>query len=129
MGRGAFLYLPEVKFGINLQWGMLPRLISLIGPAKTKRFGLICERMNSDTALKWGVVDAIAGDGKTIYTAMEMARNVTEMPATAARLMKEAINAATNALHRASSFADADQSQLSGGMATSRQARAAFPKK
>ena len=129
MGRGAFLYLPEVKFGINLQWGMLPRLISLIGPAKTKRFGLICERMNGDTALEWGVVDAIAEDGKTIEMALEMARRVTEMPATAVRLMKEAINATTNALHRASSFADADQSQLSGSLASSRRAREAFPKK
>mgnify|MGYP002622874678 FL=1 len=37
MGKGAFLYVPEVKIGINLQWGALPRLITLVGPARAKR--------------------------------------------------------------------------------------------
>jgi enoyl-CoA hydratase/carnithine racemase len=129
MGRGALLYLPEVKFGINLQWGMLPRLITLVGPAKTKRFGLMCERMGADTAHEWGLVDEIADDGKTVEVAQVMARKVAEMPAATVRLMKEAINATANALHRATSFADADQSQLSGGFASSKAAQNAFPKK
>ena len=126
---GAFLLLPEVRFGINLQWGMLPRLLTPIGPAKTKRFGLMCERMNAATALEWGVVDEVAEDGQTVAVAQAMARKVAEMPATTVRLMKEAINATANAPHRAASFADADQSQLAGGFASSKAAQNAFPKK
>lgn len=129
MGRGAFLLLPEVKFGINLQWGMLPRMITLIGPAKTKRMGLMCERMDAATALEWGLIDEIADDGKAVEVAMAMARKVAEMPPTTVRLMKEAINATANALHRTASYADADQSQLSGGFAASRAVRQAFLKK
>ena len=108
---------------------MLPRLLTLIGPPKTKRFGLMCERMNAATALEWGVVDEVAEDGQTVAVAQAMARKVAEMPATTVRLMKEAINATTNALNRAASFADADQSQLAGGFASSKAAQNAFPKR
>ena len=31
LGRNAYLYVPEVKIGLNLQWGALPRLITLVG--------------------------------------------------------------------------------------------------
>jgi enoyl-CoA hydratase len=123
MGRGAFLYVPEVRLGLNLQWGTIPRLVTLVGPAKTKRITLMCERIDAATSLDWGLVDELADDGKTVAAAMEMARKTSEMPATAVRLMKEAINATANALHRASSFADADQSQLTGGFASSKAAR------
>jgi len=37
LGRDAYLYVPEVKIGLNLQWGALPRLITLVGPARAKR--------------------------------------------------------------------------------------------
>ena len=29
LARDAYLYVPEVKIGLNLQWGALPRLITL----------------------------------------------------------------------------------------------------
>ncbi|MDP6344648.1 MAG: enoyl-CoA hydratase/isomerase family protein, partial [Alphaproteobacteria bacterium] len=45
LGRSAFIYVPEVKIGMNLQWGALPRLISLVGPARAKRITLMCEKM------------------------------------------------------------------------------------
>ena len=129
MGRGAFLYVPEVRLGLNLQWGTIPRLITLVGPAKTKRITLMCERIDAATSLDWGLIDEIADDGKTVEVAMEMARKTSEMPATTVRLMKEAINATANVLHRATSFADADQSQLTGGFAASKTARKGALKK
>ena len=47
LGRGAYLYVPEVKIGLNLQWGALPRLISLVGPARAKRITLRSVRIGS----------------------------------------------------------------------------------
>lgn len=126
LGRSAYLYVPEVKIGLNLQWGALPRLITLVGPAKAKRITLMCEKMDAATALDWGLVDEIAEDGKTVETALAMARKVEPMPAVTVRLMKEAINATANALHHATSFADADQSQLTGGFTAARAAREGF---
>ena len=44
-----------------------------------------------------------------------MARRAAERSAVTLRLMKEAINATAGALHRATCFADGDQSLLTGG--------------
>jgi enoyl-CoA hydratase len=44
-------------------------------------------------------------------------------------MVKEAVNATAYALHRATSFADADQSQLSAGFREARQARSDFFKR
>ena len=113
MGKGAFLYVPEVKIGINLQWGALPRLITLVGPARAKRICILCERMGAEHALDWGLVDELAEDGKVVEAAMTLAHKAAAMPAPAVRMVKEAINATANALHKVSAYADADQSQLS----------------
>ena len=122
MGREAFLYVPEVKIGINLQWGALPRLVTLVGPARAKRICILCERMGAAHAMDWGLVDEIADDGKVVEKAMEMAELAASMPAPAVRMVKEAVNATANALHRAVGYADADQSQLSSGFQTAQAA-------
>ncbi|MBM3554615.1 MAG: enoyl-CoA hydratase/isomerase family protein [Alphaproteobacteria bacterium] len=129
LGRSAYLYVPEVKIGLNLQWGALPRLISLVGPARAKRIVVLCEKMGAEQALAWGLVDEIAEDGKTVDAALALAEKAASMPAATTRLVKEAINATAYALHRASVFADGDQSQLTAGFAASAQARDAFKRK
>ena len=129
LGRSAFLYVPEVKIGLNLQWGALPRLITLVGPARAKRITLLCEKMDAATALDWGLVDALAEDGRTVEVALDLARRAAEMPAVTVRLMKEAINATAGALHRATCFADGDQSQLTGGFEAARAAREGFARR
>ena len=90
MGRDAFLYVPEVKIGINLQWGALPRLITLVGPARAKRICILCERMSAEHALDWGLIEEIADDGKVVEAALELARAAAAMPAPAVRMVKEA---------------------------------------
>jgi enoyl-CoA hydratase/carnithine racemase len=129
LGRGAYLYVPEVRIGLNLQWGALPRLITLVGPARAKRICLMCEKMPAVQAQDWGLVDEVADDGKTVERALEMAATVLVMPATTVRLVKEAVNATANALHVATSFADADQSQLTASFAAASSARTSFRSK
>lgn len=129
LGRGAYLYVPEVKIGLNLQWGALPRLITLVGPARAKRITLMCEKMGAGPALDWGIVDELAEDGKTLAKALEMASVVAKMPPATVRMVKEAVNATAGALHRASAFADADQSQLTASFSSAKSAREDFRKK
>ena len=124
--QDAFLYVPEVKVGINLQWGALPRLISLVGPAKAKRICLLCEKLPAEQAFAWGLLDKIAPAGRTVVEALQLGSEVNKQPDVTIRMIKEAINATSNALHRATSYADADQSQLSGGFAAARSAREEF---
>lgn len=129
MGKGAFLYVPEVKIGINLQWGALPRLVTLVGPARAKRICILCERMGAEHALDWGLVDELADDGKVVEAAMTLAHKAAAMPAPAVRMVKEAINATANALHRVSAYADADQSQLSTNFRSAQAESDKFVKK
>lgn len=129
LGRTAYLYVPEVKIGLNLQWGALPRLITLVGPARAKRICLMCEKMPAAQALDWGLVDEMADDGKTVERALEMAEVVLSMPAATVRMVKEAVNATAGALHAATSFADADQSQLTASFNRAAAARTSFRNK
>jgi enoyl-CoA hydratase len=129
MGASCYLYVPEVKIGLNLQWGALPRLINLVGPARAKRICILCERMNAETALDWGLIEEIAPDGEALEVALELARAAAEMPQVAVTMVKEAVNATTTALNRAASYADADQSQLSAATTDARGARDRFNRK
>jgi enoyl-CoA hydratase/carnithine racemase len=129
LGESGYLYVPEVKIGLNLQWGALPRLISLVGPARAKRICILCEKMDAQTALEWGVIEEIAPDGQAVEKAMELAQSAAAMPPIAVRMIKEAVNATANALSRAASYADADQSQLTSTSADARSARDRFNKK
>jgi enoyl-CoA hydratase/carnithine racemase len=112
LASDAYLYVPEVKIGLNLQWGALPRLISLVGPARAKRIVVLCERMSPQQALDWGLIEEIAAPGDAVGTAMRLAETAATRPPATTRMVKEAINATAYALHRASVFADADQSAL-----------------
>ncbi|MDZ7669855.1 MAG: enoyl-CoA hydratase-related protein [Gammaproteobacteria bacterium] len=111
-----------------MQWGALPRLVNLVGPARAKRICILCEQMNAPTALDWGLVDEVAADGKTVEKALEMARTVVERPAVAVAMIKEGVNAIAGALNHTASYADADQSQLSAATDDARNARDRFNK-
>ncbi len=128
LGRDAYLYVPEVKIGLNLQWGALPRLITLVGPARAKRITIMCEKMPAAQALSWGLVDELADDGRTVEKALEMAEVVLSMPQPTVRMIKEAVNATANALHCGTAFADADQSQLAATYRSAKAARDSFRK-
>ena len=126
IARDAYLYVPEVKVGLNLQWGALPRLVTMVGPARAKRITILCEKMNAEQASEWGLVEEIAEHGHAEETALKLARDAAAMPPAAVRMVKEAVNATAGALHRATSFADADQSALTATHADARRAREYF---
>jgi len=129
LAKDAYLYVPEVKIGLNLQWGALPRLISLVGPARAKRIVLLCEKMRAEKALEWGLVEEIAESGAAVEKAMELAEAAASMPPATTAMVKEAINATAGALHHASAFADADQSALTRSFRDAIAARTQFGKR
>jgi enoyl-CoA hydratase/carnithine racemase len=36
-GKSAHFRIPEVELGMNMSWGSIPRLLALMGPARTKQ--------------------------------------------------------------------------------------------
>jgi len=107
--RGSFLYVPEIKVGLNLGWQTLPRLINLVGPARAKRIVILCEKLAPAQALDWGLLDEVSADGEAVACATAMARKAASMPPVVVRMTKQAINATANALTHVASYMDADQ--------------------
>ena len=128
-GAGAYFRLPEIPLGMNMSWQSIPRLVSLIGPARTKRFVIFGEKIEAEEALSWGLIDEIAGDGRTLAHARDLAERVARLPPNAVRMSKEAVNAAAGALHRASTFMDRDQYALATMSEDYREAIKAFLEK
>lgn len=121
----AFVSLPEIALGIPLTWGAIPRLVSLVGPARAKRLTILCERVPAAQALVIGLVDYVAPPGQALRKAREVAQQTLALPATAVRMSKETVNAVATALHHASSHMGHDQIALAAASAESRAAREA----
>lgn len=126
IGRSAYVYVPEALVGMNLGWSSVPRLVSLVGPARAKRAILLCEKLSAQQALDWGLVDELADDGAAEARALEIAAIVAELPPHVVRATKEAVNQAATPLARAASFMDGDQAILFAADEAARAARAAF---
>ncbi len=108
-GRSAFLWVPEVQIGANYGWNTVPRLISLVGPARARRMILLAQRIQAPQALDWGLVDEVVDDGSTEAKAMELAQALDAMPSMALAVSKRAINAVAGALTQISSHGDMEQ--------------------
>ncbi len=125
----AFVSLPEIALGMPLTWGAIPRLVSLLGPAKAKRLTILCERIGAAQALAMGLVDYTAPRGQALAQARTVAERSLAMPAAAVRMSKETANAVANALHHLGGHMGHDQIALALASADSRAARAAVLKK
>jgi enoyl-CoA hydratase len=106
MARSATVYVPEVARGMNMSWGSIPRMTALVGPARAKRLAALCEKVGADTAVSWGLADALADDGKALDRAMDFARMATELPPTALKMVKRDVNIAALALSQATAHRD-----------------------
>ena len=113
MDRDAYFYVPEGKLGLNLQWNTIPRLVSLVGPARAKRIVLMCEKMYAPELFEWGIVDSVAETkGGALEAAMKWAEIVAAFDPLTVRMVKEAITVTATALNRGLSFGDSDQAML-----------------
>ena len=109
MSQSAFLRIPEVGLGLNYSWGSIPRLIHLIGPAKTKQMILLGERVPAEKCLEWGLAEQVVPDGSTMEAAIVMAEKILAKPPIPVAMTKKAVTAVATALDRASICMDSDQ--------------------
>lgn len=129
MGEGAVMRLPEIPLGMNMSWHAVPRLVSLIGPARAKRFVIYGEDIGAKDALAWGLADEIAPDGGALAAAHVWAEKIAKLPPNAVRMTKQSVNAAATALHHATTYMDADQYALATTSEDYREAIKAFLEK
>lgn len=104
--RESTFYVPEVERGMNMSWGSIPRFVALVGPARTKRIAALCEKIDAQTALSWGLYDHLAEPGNALEKAMIIAGNAAGLPPTALKMVKHDTNIAAFALARATAHRD-----------------------
>jgi enoyl-CoA hydratase len=109
VGEGASMRLPEVPLGINMSWRSVPRLVSLMGPARAKRFVMFGEVADAATCVSWGLADELVPKGQAYAMARTWAEKIAALPPLPVRMTKESVNAIAGANHYASSFMDRDQ--------------------
>ena len=106
MAKSAKVYVPEVARGMNMSWGSIPRMTALVGPARAKRLAALCEKVDAETALNWGLADAVTDDGNALARAMEFAHMAAALPPTALKMVKRDVNIAALALSQATAHRD-----------------------
>jgi len=107
--HASTLGAPELRNGMNMSWQSVPRLVSLIGQARTRKLLLLGEPVSAQTAEHWGLVDVLCEPGRAAQEAQALAERLLRMPAAASRMTKHAINVAANALGHAVSYMDLEQ--------------------
>lgn len=90
----SYFYVPEVELGFTYAWGTIPKLLSLIGPTKTKLFTLACKKLDTNTLVEWGLCEEIS---ENVFSASRsFLKGIIEKPSVAQQMVKESINRLVN---------------------------------
>jgi enoyl-CoA hydratase len=113
MSRSAHIRIPEIGLGMNMSWQSIPRLMHLMGPARTKQAVILADqRISAEEAHAWRLVEEVADPGTTFDTAMAFAAKFASQPPISAAMTKLTINRLTHALDDLTSHMDIDQFAL-----------------
>jgi enoyl-CoA hydratase len=113
MADNAHLRVPEIALGMNMSWQSVPRMLHLIGPARTKQAVILADqRISAQEAHDWGLVEEITEPGKAFDVAMELAEKVARQPPISVAMTKLTVNRLAYALDDLASHMDGDQFAL-----------------
>lgn len=90
LAPGTYLHAPEVTLGLNYTWNSIPRLANLVGAARTKLIAALARKIDAETALAWGLCEAVVDD--PMAAAREMAGEIMAQPRVAQHMVKESVN-------------------------------------
>ena len=127
MGRDAHLRVPEIGLGMNMSWQSIPRMLHLIGPARTKQAVILADqRISSAEAYEWGLVEELAESGKAFEAAMTLATKIAAQPPLSVAMTKLTVNRLAHALDDLASHMDVDQFALASLTEDHKEGVAAF---
>jgi enoyl-CoA hydratase len=113
MARDAHLRVPEIGLGMNMSWQSIPRMLHLIGPARTKQAVILADqRISAPEAYQWGLVEEVVDPGKAFEAAMAMATKVAAQPPLSVAMTKLTVNRLAHVLDDLASHMDVDQFAL-----------------
>ena len=127
MARDAHMRVPEIGLGMNMSWQSIPRMLHLIGPARTKQAVILADqRITSAEAYEWGLVEELAEAGKAFEIAMALATKVAAQPPVSVTMTKLTVNRLAHALDDLASHMDVDQFALASLTEDHKEGVAAF---
>jgi len=113
MAKDAHIRVPEIGLGMNMSWQSIPRMLHLMGPARTKQAVILADqRISAAEAYEWGLVEEVADPGKAFDAAMVLAAKVATQPPLSVAMTKLTVNRLTHALDDLASHMDVDQFAL-----------------
>jgi enoyl-CoA hydratase len=126
-GEGAHFRVPEVALGMNMSWGSLPRILALMGPARTKQAVILAnDRISSAHAREWGLVEKVVPDGQALGEAMAFAERIAALPPLPVTMVKTSVNRLAGALDDVAVHMDGDQFALTSTSEDHAEGVAAF---
>jgi len=127
MASDAHLRVPEIALGMSMSWQSIPRMLHLMGPARTKQAVIIAdERISAEEAREWGLVEEVAPPGKAFEAAVALAEKIARQPPIAVSMTKLTVNRLAHALDDLTSHMDGDQFLLAGMSEDHKEGVAAF---
>lgn len=127
MAKGAHMRVPEIGLGMNMSWQSVPRMLHLMGPARTKQAVILADqRISAAEAYEWRLVEHLAEDGKAFDVAMALAEKIAAQPPLSVAMTKLTINRLAHALDDLASHMDVDQFALASMSEDHKEGVAAF---
>jgi enoyl-CoA hydratase/carnithine racemase len=113
MARDAHMRVPEIGLGMNMSWQSVPRMLHLMGPARTKQAVILADdRISAEQACEWGLVEQVTAPGQSYEVAMALAAKVAAQPPISVAMTKLTVNRLAHALDDLASHMDLDQFAL-----------------
>ncbi len=91
--QGSVFQVPEVDLGIPLTWGATPRLINEVGAARARELILLCDRIDAETAERWGLVHRVVPVAQLDATVDAWAQRLAAKPEVAVHMTKSQLRA------------------------------------
>jgi enoyl-CoA hydratase len=127
MAGNAHLRVPEIGLGMNMSWQTIPRMLQLIGPARTKQAVILADqRISAAEAYEWGLVEEVAEPGRALDCAMALAEKIAAQPPLSVAMTKLTVNRLAHALDDLASHMDVDQFALASLSEDHKEGVAAF---
>jgi len=127
MAGNAHMRVPEIALGMNMSWQSVPRMLHLMGPARTKQAVILADqRISAQEAYEWRLVEQVADPGKAFEAAMTLAEKVAVQPPLSVAMTKLTVNRLAHALDDLASHMDVDQFALASLSEDHKEGVAAF---
>lgn len=127
MSRDAHIRVPEIGLGMNMSWQSVPRMLALMGPARTKQAVILADdRINAAEAYEWRLVEQVVDAGATVDAAMALANKIAAQPPLSVAMTKLTVNRLAHALDDLASHMDVDQFALASLSQDHKEGVAAF---